>query len=218
MRVFLVAGSPVAHRPWHLAPRPGDRVIAADLGAAHALRWGWPVHLLIGDLDSLPAQDATALELAGTQIQRAPAAKDETDTELGLARALELAPDQIVVAAAGGGRTDHLLANVLLLARPDLASVDVLVADGGESLRLLQAGTEGARLEIEGSPGDLLSLLPLGQDAVGVTTDGLLYPLRAETLYQGSARGVSNVFAGQRVRVALAHGRLLVIHIRMEET
>lgn len=211
MRVFVVAGSPDAQRPRDLDPEPGDYVVAADLGARHALRWGWPVNLLVGDLDSLPPQEAQLIERAGARVLRVPAAKDETDTELALQHALALNPERIVLCGATGGRTDHLLANVLLLARPALASVDLRLVDHGETLCLLQAAGHEAVLDIEGRKGDLLSLLPLGGDAIGVTTRDLLYPLVAETLYEGHARGLSNVLTGPRARVSLQGGRLLVI-------
>lgn len=219
MVVFVVAGSPAARAPWGLRPGRDDWVVAADLGAAHALRWGWPIHLLIGDLDSLPAEIVSELQGRGTAIERAPAAKDETDTELALARGLAHRPEQIVLCAAFGGRTDHFLANVLLLAHPRLASVDAVMVDGGETVRLMQARPDGAgaSLDIAGHAGDLLSLLPFGSDAEGVTTEGLLYPLHAETLHLGSARGMSNVLTGPRSRVTLARGRLLAIHTRMAE-
>ena len=54
MRVFVIAGSPLAQPPCCFAPGPADRVIAADFGAHHARAWGWPIDLLIDDLDSLP--------------------------------------------------------------------------------------------------------------------------------------------------------------------
>ncbi|MGE5603860.1 MAG: thiamine diphosphokinase [Nitrososphaerales archaeon] len=216
MMVFFFAGSPLARRPWDLTPRPRDYVIAADMGAHHALAWGWRIDLLVGDLDSLPANEASRIEVAGTQTLRALAAKDETDTELALARAVSLEPEQIIVCAATGGRTDHLLANVLLLARPALAERNLRLVDGGETLRLLRAEGQEAQLGIEGAPGDLLSLLPLVGDAVGVSTDGLAYPLHAETLYLGQARGISNVLTGTRCEVSLQRGQLLVIHNRME--
>jgi thiamine pyrophosphokinase len=217
MRVFVVAGSPVARPPLGLAPASGERVIAADLGAKHAMDWGWPVDLLVGDLDSLPAELARQLETRGTPAERAPAAKDETDTELALRRALDLAPDQIILCGATGGRTDHLLANLLLLAHRSLAGADIRVVDGGETVRLLHAADEEAWLSIEGQAGDLVSLLPLGQDAVGVTTREMLYPLHAETLHLGEARGVSNVMTGSRGAVGLQRGRLLIVQNRMEE-
>ena len=216
MRVFVVAGSPAARQPEGLAPGAGDRVIAADLGAQHALCWGWRVDLLVGDLDSLPPDTARALEEAGTEILRVPAAKDQTDTELAIARALELGADRLIICGATGGRTDHLLANVLLLAHGALASIDACLVDGRETVRLLRAKGERAHVEIEGTPDDLISLLPLGADATGVTTGGLLYPLKDETLHLGEARGVSNVFTGSRAQVSLRRGRLLIIHNRTE--
>jgi thiamine pyrophosphokinase len=51
----------------------------------------------------------------------------------------------------------------------------------------------------------------VGGPAVGVVTDGLVYPLRAETLQPGSTRGVSNVFAAGEVRIGLEDGVVLAL-------
>lgn len=214
MRCFLVAGSPQAAPPRGLAPGPGDCVIAADSGARHARRWGWPVSWLVGDLDSLSPDEASALLAAGTPSVVVPAAKDETDLELALARALALGARKIVICAALGGRSDHMLANVLLLTRPDLTGLDVMIAEGAQTMRLLRGGED---LAVAGQPGDLLSLLPVGGDAVGIRTEGLLYPLHDETLLLGQARGMSNVLLGTRARLTLRNGLLLVIHTAGEE-
>lgn len=224
MRTFVVAGSPVGDPPAGLEPGPADRVIAADGGAAHARAWGWPIHLLIGDLDSLPPDEARFLAAAGTPVITAPSVKDETDLELALARALAWGSSEIVICAALGGRADHMLGNVLQLARHELANVDACLAGGGQVLRLLRAerrvgdgagvGQERAHLLLCGAPGDLLSLLPIGGDATGVWTEGLAYALRGETLYLGQARGISNVFVEPRARIQLETGMLLVIHAK----
>ena len=257
MRVFVVAGSPTGLPPAELAPSSGDRVIAADYGAHLARAWGWPVHLLVGDLDSLPADEVKALRAAGVPVVTAPQAKDETDLELALARALGDGAQEIVICGALGGRADHLLANVLLLARPELAGVKVAIADGPVTIRLMRGGggdAEGQRsrgaeeqgsggaeeqrrrgaeetawlpargdggderthLKLEGAAGDLLSLLPVGGDAAGVTTRGLAYPLRDDTLYLGQGRGVSNVFESKTAHIWLRAGLLLVVHTNKE--
>ncbi len=217
MRIFVVAGSPFAQRPDTLAPGPHDLVIAADRGAQHALSWGWPVHTLIGDLDSLPEALAKELERAGTQALTAPREKDETDTELALNRALTLAPEEIILCGALRGRTDHLLANVSLLLRPDLAATSVILADGPETVRLLRSAEDGAAAQtwLAGRPGDLVSLLPWAGDAEGITTEGLYYPLQNETLFLGRSRGVSNVMLGPRASVSLRRGALFVIHVAL---
>ncbi len=64
---------------------------------------------------------------------------------------------------------------------------------------------------LRGAPGELLTLVPLGGAADGVTTDGLEYPLRGETLAPGTTRGVSNVFLETEARVTLERGVLLAI-------
>src|SRR5436190_808954 len=82
---------------------------------------------------------------------------------------------------------DHFLANVLLLASPELSALTV-------EARLADARVFVVRdaVELRGSPGELCSLLALGGAAHGVRTEGLEFPLRGETLYPGSTRGVSN--------------------------
>lgn len=217
MQVFVVGGSPAAQKPCHLAPEPGDLVIAADRGALHARAWGWPVHLLVGDLDSLPAVAVEAER--DTPTIRAPRDKDATDIELALEHALAARPEALILCAGLGGRTDHLLANVFLLARPDLAGAPVVLADGLETVRLLRAaakdGAAPARLRLAGAAGDLVSLLPLGGDAAGVSTCGLRYPLHDEPLFLGRARGVSNVMVVPQAEVSLRRGALLICQTRI---
>ena len=227
MRVFVVAGSPIAQQPCGFAPGPADRVIAADFGAHHARAWGWPIDLLIGDLDSLPSAEIQAARAAGVQTVTAPAAKDETDLELAVTRALGDGATELVICGALGGRADHMLANVLLLACRELIGVEAVIADGAQMLRLLRGDAaqrdepaqtaEGACLTLAGAPGDLLTLLPLAGDAEGVSTAGLLYPLADETLFFAHARGVSNVLDTAVARIWLRRGLLLVIHTRIQE-
>ena len=210
-RVFVVAGSPTATPPALLRPSAGDFVIAADSGIGHALAWGWRVDLAIGDMDSVAAQDLDQVERRGTRVVRMPPAKDETDLELALLYAVDLAPREIVVCGALGGRSDHYLANVLLLARRDLRGHRICLQDGGQAIVLLLGGI-ASQLQVEGEVGDLLSLLPVGGDVRGVSTAGLSYPLVGETLYMGAARGMSNVFVQNVVTISAADGMLLVIH------
>ncbi len=186
--------------------RPGDCVVAADGGTRHALAAGLTPAHIIGDLDSLAVEQRTCLEAAGTTLHPHPPAKDETDLELALMWAAAQ-PDvtEIVVLGALGGRPDQALANLLLLALPALAGRAVILADGAWTVRCLR---DGETVTFNGHPGDTLSLIPLGGDAIGVVTEGLAYPLREETLYFGLTRGVSNVFAAETATVSLRSGLL----------
>jgi thiamine pyrophosphokinase len=67
------------------------------------------------------------------------------------------------------------------------------------------------RIELSGSPGDLVSLLPYGGRAGGVTTTGLRWPLHQAELAPGTSRGVSNQMIDRAATVELEEGTLLVV-------
>ena len=186
-----------------------DLLVAADGGALLCSRWDLLPRIVVGDLDSLGAERAEELGHAGVQVVAYPADKDESDTELAVQWALEAGADEVVlVAALGGERIDHELANILLVADPRLAG-RIRAVRGDTTLSALHSG---GSLRLSGAPGDLVTLLPLG-DVSGVTTDGLQYALRGEDLRAGAARGLSNVVEGPDARVSLTEGALIVIEI-----
>jgi thiamine pyrophosphokinase len=191
-----------------------ELVIAADGGALWLDSLGIRPHRLVGDLDSVEASLVERLAAAGTTIDRHPAEKDESDTELAVRCAIDGGADEIVlVAALAGGRLDHEVANVLLLAHPTLRGRDVRLVRGATTVRVAR---DGERLGLTGRAGDLVTLLALGGDADGVTTGGLRYPLRGETLLLGSSRGVSNEVLEPPASVAIERGTLLVIEVQRE--
>jgi len=189
--------------------RPGDLIVAVDGGTQHVLNADLKPTHIIGDLDSLPAALREDLEASGTVFRPHPPVKDETDLELALLWAVEQEAERIVILGALGGRPDQELANLLLLAMPALRGHNVMVADGLWTIWLLHGGERAC---LRGRPGDMLSLLPLGGDALGVKTQGLAYPLERETLAFGPARGVSNVFAGAEATVEFEKGLLWCFH------
>jgi thiamine pyrophosphokinase len=140
--------------------------------------------------------------------------KDETDTETAIGHALAAGATRItVLGALGGPRLDHALANIGLLALTELAACDVRLLGPTIRVRLLTGTAEGGSgtAILEGRIGDLVTLLPLGTDAVGVTTSHLRFPLEGERLVVGRTRGVSNVRTAARAEVQLERGRLLII-------
>ena len=112
-----------------------------------------------------------------------------------------------MLGALGGERIDHGLANVWLLGHPRLAGLDVRLLDATVRIRLVGPG----RTDLGGRIGDLVSLLPFGGDAAGLTTTGLRYPLRDEALPSGPSRGLSNVRDAANAELAVGSGRILVV-------
>lgn len=183
-------------------------IVAADGGARLALACGLTPALVIGDLDSLSVDETAMLRDRGAAIERVPAEKDETDLELALLEAARRGARPIILIGAAGGRLDHMLANICLLAMPELRDHDVRIVSGRQTLWLIGPGEH----LLEGASGDTVSLLPLTTEAAGIVTEGLAYPLRGESLRIGAARGVSNVMQAAQARVTLGAGLLLVVH------
>ncbi len=194
-----------------------ELVVAADGGALLAEILGLAIDRWVGDGDSVGADGLAKLRSAGIPVALASPDKDETDTELAILDAIGVgAGDITILGALGGSRIDHALANVALLAHPALADAGVVVRilDPAARITLLTAPNAsggGSRADLAGSFPCLVSLIPFGGDAQGVTTDGLRYPLRGEDLRAGVARGISNVREESVGAVTLRSGRLLII-------
>jgi thiamine pyrophosphokinase len=209
MRAIIIAnGEFTAQDAARAAFRPDDLLIAADGGLRHFRALGQRPHLVIGDLDSITSEERAMLNAEDIPVEQHPAEKDETDLELALLYAARQNAAPIVVLGGFGRRVDMTLANLMLLTHPQLANVRVEFWSGAQTVWLIRP--PGA--EVRGQPGDTLSLLPLGGDAIGVTTRGLFYPLRDEPLAFGSARGVSNVLTTAPAHVALRAGLLVAVH------
>ena len=220
MVALILADGDVPTRAGLAAAWPGwdaglDLVVAADGGARHAAALGVRLDLWVGDGDSLGEEGLAALASAGVPIERSRPDKDETDVELAVGAAIARgATSLVIIGALGGERIDHALANVALLAGAELIGRPTILLDERSRISLIRApGEDGspARADLDGKPGSIVSLLPFGGDAVGVTTDGLAYPLADATLPLGPARGVSNVIARPGASVTLRRGHLLVV-------
>jgi thiamine pyrophosphokinase len=190
-----------------------DLIIAADSGAAIALRYDCMPAIMVGDFDSLDALRLQQLKEQGSRIVQVAAEKDETDTELAIQVAIEEGASTItLLGGLGGARFDHSIANILLLA--GFPTVPIRIVDGPAVCWLLSGPGSAA---INGQPGDLLSLFPLTGEAENVRTKGLYYPLHGEGLRFGKPRGVSNVLTDEQAEVSLDSGLLLIIHTNSRE-
>jgi thiamine pyrophosphokinase len=196
-------------------PDGADLAVAADGGLALSDAVGRPVDLVVGDLDSVDPEQLAAAVAAGSRVQRHPVDKDLTDLELALAAAEAAAgddPARVVVAGSDGGRLDHLLAVVGVLAAPRWSGVEAEALLGPARV----VPVRGTR-RIPGRPGELVSLLAVHGVARGVRTSGLQWALAGEDLQPGSGRGVSNRLVDDEAVVEVRDGCVLVVLPGSEE-
>lgn len=202
--LIIAAGDPPAAEL--IADLEDAVVIAADGGLASVRALGMVPAIVVGDFDSAKRADLVWAEGSGADCRRFPTDKDFTDLELALEAAIGEGCNRVVATGVRGGRPDHELSNVAALAGAARAGVLVETRSGEETTVYV---TEW--VEVTGSIGSTVSLLPHGGDVVGVTTEGLRWPLCDETLSSFASRGVSNEFAHARASVSVESGLLLVV-------
>jgi thiamine pyrophosphokinase len=188
--------------------KPGDYLVGADGGTRHMLALGLQPAVVVGDLDSLPPETVEALAAQGVVFERYSVAKDQTDLELAIDRAIGDGATEILMLGALGGRLDQTLANLLILAQREWP-VPIRLAEENQVAQLMR---DGEQLVLHDAIGSTVSALAISPQVTGVTYHGLAYPLVNATLTLGSTRGISNVIVTSPATISIATGLLLIVH------
>lgn len=174
-------------------------ILAADGGAQKAAAAGVMPDMIIGDFDSLSAQQTWPRE----KLLRIPR-QDNTDLE----KALDYLQDNhfthVTIAGGTGGRWDFSIGNFLSV-YPYLAQMDIcFAADGWKIYPLIKPAQKAVR------PGARVSLIPV-TTCQNVTLKGLQYPLQNATLELGrTGRTLSNCAAQENISIHFSSGYLLL--------
>lgn len=218
LRALIVAGSPEPSSPALLASLSdeADYVVVADGGADACRAAGVVPDVFCGDSDSASSEAAAWASSAARTCVSFPSEKYATDLSLALDCARHEAsrrgaPLAVTLSCASGGRPDHALAVVGLLAGSGAASARV-VEDGYE-MRIVSAAGE--------------SVWRLGSEAVGATFSaiavapgtraderGMRWELDDHPMGLLGDLGVSNVVESPDALVACREGALAAYLLR----
>jgi thiamine pyrophosphokinase len=193
---------------WLVQPYTEDAfVICCDGAASWAKRYGLPVHRLIGDMDSIHPEDLAYFEArSDCDIVRLNPEKDQTDGHVAILEAAQMKLEELRIFGGQGGRIDHSLTNIFLLLLAKRKGIGRAELIDEHCTAYLAEPV----VELEGAPGQLVSLISLDDSARVLFTEGLYYPLRDRALLMGDSLFVSNYFVGERARIEL-RGRVLVV-------
>ena len=181
---------------------PDAFYIAADAGYLTMRNAGIKPDLLIGDFDSLGA----ALP-EGVPVITLPVEKDVTDTDAAAAEGIRRGGTDFTFYGVLGGRPDHSLANLSLLAR---------LSQQGYAARAYGAGFEitaitNGRLSFPAGRRGAAAVFSWTDVSRGVTIEGFKYTLHNGTLRSNFALGACNSFTGKEALVSVENGTLLVM-------
>ncbi len=170
-------------------------LVAADGGANIAFDWDIKPDAIIGDLDSVEAMRATALNVAMVFVD------DQNSTDL--EKCLSRAPAKVVLGVGFlGGRIDHQLAafNALSIAR---AQCVVLIGEEDVVFRVPQ------NLSLKLCAGGRVSLFPMSP--VDARSTGLNWALDGLAFRPNGQIGCSNAAVGGDMNVQILSGDMLMI-------
>ena len=206
MKAFLYVGGEIRPENVTEAPKAGDLTIAADAGYRNAKALGVKVDLLLGDFDSLGADEIPK----DTERLSVPAEKDFTDTQLAVDTAIRKGADTIIIIGGLDGRLDHTLSNLAILEDLSDKGIFVYITNGQNRVRYLNSTST----LLPKSGYRYLSLLCLSEKAKGVSVEGCKYPLKNATLNRSFQYAVSNEITENCALISVRKGGLFVIESR----
>jgi thiamine pyrophosphokinase len=161
----------------------------------------------VGDFDSVDQYTLLNYQRSGGTVRQYPTDKNATDLELAI-DLVDPKSDLTIVGGDGDDRFDHFVGELTHIASRagQFSSVTVLYPHA-----LIVVLSSGGSIVLPGTPGSIVSMIPMFGAVKGVTTTGLRWPLRAETLPLGTTRAMSNELTADRAEVSLELGTLLVV-------
>ena len=204
--ILFVSGGRVPSRDWFKKVVGGRKIFAVDKGIELCKACEVAPNFLIGDFDSA---DSSAVEWASAKnipVEKYPADKDFTDTQLALRRAEEIFGEHVaLLTGVFGGRFDHLYSNIFTCAALERK---VILADEREIVFYLRGG-ETADIKFFKKP-LAVSLLPMTSTCAGVTTKNLHWELDRATLTQNFPNATSNRADSDKISVGVGRGTLAI--------
>ena len=179
-----------------------DLIIAAEGGYKYLLSAGITPDIIIGDFDSLGET------LEGENIIKLNPVKDITDLHAATDIGFEKGYTEFVIYGALGGRFDHSLANIQLIARLSQSGCNAVIRDGKT---VVTAITDGA-INFDSSCRGYASVFSHSDKCENVCIRGLKYNLENAELSNNFSLGVSNEFIGINSEIIVGKGTAIIIY------
>ncbi len=206
-RCVVVAGAKINNYDsirQHL--RDDDFFVFCDCGLAHAAALHVTPDLIVGDFDSYkrPETDIETIVL--------PCEKDDTDTVFAVKEAMNRGFDDFLIIGAVGGRFDHTLGNISILALLHKNGKSGYIIDDHSHMQVVDDKT----VYIEDKY-PFFSLLNVFGHADGITIKNAKYPLENGCITCDYQYGISNeVLPCKIAEVSVKNGPALLIKITNE--
>jgi len=161
--------------------------------------------IILGDLDSINQDILKYFNNLNIPIVKIPS-QEKNDLEKAILYLLKKGFERIILCGFLGKRVDQTVAS-LQVVKKYLYRAEFQIFSKNSELFLLKKG----EFEFQTIPRQTISLFGF-QRAIGISTEGLKFPLKNENLFVGS-RGISNQATLDTVSISIKSGTLLVVKI-----
>ena len=187
MIVAICAGGPIHEVAFSLAV---DKWIGVDRGALYLIDRRIFPNAIVGDFDSVTAEEFARISEAVTHIEQFQSEKDETDTDLALLQAIQYEPTEIYLTGVTGGRLDHYEAALrsLYTLQARYPHIIFKMINQQNEIQFLLPGKH----TLNKTDYTYISFFTYGQTLRNVTLRGVKYETTNETIEQGTTRFTSN--------------------------
>lgn len=187
-------------------PKSDDYVIAADGGLKYLEESNIQADLVIGDFDTLKytPQHHNVIQLNPQ--------KDETDMFSAVSQGIQLGYKEFYILCGTGGRVDHSLANIQMLAYLANRQMQGFLIDRDAVLTVIK----DSEYIFESSYTGYVSIFSISEKSTGVYLGNLKYELNNAELTNDFPLGVSNEFIGAEGKIKVENGMLLIVFPRKE--
>ncbi len=204
--ILFVAGGRAPSREFFLNVASGRKIFAVDKGIELCKACEVAPNFLIGDFDSAETSAVEWAHAKNIPVEKYPADKDFTDTQLTLRRAIEIFGEHVaLLTGVFGGRFDHLYSNIFTCAA---INRKIFLADEREVIFYLRGG-ESAEIKFFQKP-LAVSLLPMTNTCESVMTKNLHWELDGATLTQNFPNATSNRADSDKISVSVGRGTLAI--------
>ena len=185
-----------------ISVKEGDFIIAADGGYRYLKELNIKPDMVIGDFDSLGSIPN------GENIVLLPKEKDDTDMGAAAQEGLRRGFSSFALYGATGGRVDHTIANLQLIAKLSQSGAAAVI-DGGDTMF---TAVTNSKICFDEKACGYVSVFSHTDVSTGVNLKGLKYELRDYDLKNTFSLGVSNEFCGVCSEISVENGTLIVIY------
>ena len=210
--ILFVSGGRAPNFNWFKKVASGRKVFAVDKGIEICAACEIIPEILIGDFDSANLSSLAWAVDKNIPIEKYPADKDLTDTQLALNRATELFGEHTAILTGSfGGRFDHLYSTIFTCAALDRK---IFLADEHEIIFYVKGG-ESVSVEFFKKP-LAVSLLPMTTSCAGVKTENLHWELDNATLTQNFPNATSNRLDNDKIISVSVENGILALYTCFE--